>query len=82
MQTIFANLINFRMSPTELVLEFGSFFPDRPGIAPPSDQKPDVRVVMNILVLDNLITALSGLSAQRKSAQVEPKTPMPVGFVK
>lgn len=59
MTTIFANILNIRITPTELVLEFGSFFPDRPPVGggpvgPPSDYKPEIRVVLNKDVLRGL----------------------------
>src|SRR5450756_3243810 len=44
--TIYANIINFRLTPGEFVLEFGAHFPDRPGQGPPSDFRPDIRVCL------------------------------------
>jgi hypothetical protein len=71
--TIFANVMNLRVTPTEFVLEFGSFFPDRPGpAAPPSDYKPDVRVVMNISALQGLLNGLQQANQQHTQAKPAP----------
>ncbi len=80
-QTVFANLINFRITPTELVLEFGAFFPDRPGVSPPADFRPEVRVVMNVNVLENLAQTLSNIATQRRAAGAsQPEQKGPLGF--
>lgn len=77
--TFYANVVNLRTTPTELVLEFGSFFPDMPNISPPSDYKPDVRVVMNIAVLQGFADALKKAAEAGTSASVD-ITKKPVGF--
>ena len=69
MTTIFANVLNIRMTPTELVLEFGSFFPDRPNIGIPSDFKPEIRVVVNPAVLPGLVDGLTKALAQAQAGQ-------------
>jgi hypothetical protein len=84
METIYANFIQIRMTPTELVLEFGNYFPDRPGLGVPSDYKPDTRVVMNI---GNLGALAQGLQQAIRTRQTQAVTPEPkfetggVGFV-
>jgi len=75
MNTIFANFIQLRMTPTELVLEFGNYFPDRPGVGIPSDYKPDTRVVMNIGNLEALINTLQQAVKTRQTQAVAPTTP-------
>jgi hypothetical protein len=83
MTTIFANVLNIRSTPTELVLEFGSFFPDRQGIGLPSDFKPELRVVLNPAALPGLIDGLSKAAAAASGAQQgAPTLPTkrPVGF--
>ncbi len=75
MQTLFANIINFRVTPTELVLEFGSFFPDRPNVAPPADFKPDVRVVLNAASIPGLIQALTNAAQQSQPQGATKPTP-------
>jgi hypothetical protein len=81
MQTIFANVINLKLAATELVLEFGSFFPDKVGVGPPSDYKPDVRVVMNIAALDTLLRGLSQAAAAQRQQQPPQTDPRKVvGF--
>jgi len=54
MKTVFANVLNIRLTENELVLEVGSFFPDRPNSGPPSDYQPEIRVVLNKAVLPGL----------------------------
>jgi hypothetical protein len=78
MQTLFANIVNFRLTPTELVLEFGNFFPDRPSVGPPQDFTPDIRIVMNVGSLPGLAEAFKNAAAQQQQAQQMQKPP--VGF--
>jgi hypothetical protein len=73
MQTLFAKIVNFRLTPTELVLEFGSFFPDRPNVAPPADFKPDIRVVLNAGALPGLVQALTNAATQQRQGQAAAK---------
>jgi len=88
MTTIFANVLNIRMTPTELVLEFGSFFPDRPNIGIPSDFKPEIRVVVNPAVLPGLVDGLTKALAQAQAVATAGRPPggpqeppkRPVGF--
>lgn len=75
--TVYANVVNLRTTPAELVLEFGSFFPNRPNTSPPSNYEPDVRVVMNIAVLRGLADALKkAAEGQAAAPQSEPKKPL------
>ena len=64
--TTYANIVTFRLTPAEFVLEFGAFFPDRPGQTPPSDFKPDVRVVLPAGAMPGMIKALSAAMQQRQ----------------
>jgi Protein of unknown function (DUF3467) len=75
--TIYANLVNFRLTPMEFVLEFGAHFPDRPGQPPASDFRPDVRVVIPAPAFPGLVQALQKLMAARPTQQ--PPKPSP-GF--
>ncbi|HET9400949.1 MAG TPA: hypothetical protein VFO34_08360 [Candidatus Acidoferrales bacterium] len=77
-ENIFANVVNMRTTPTELILEFGSFFPERPS-APPSDYRPEVRVILNIGALEALLNGLKQALGQRQQSQSEKAAP---GFVK
>lgn len=77
---IYSNTVNFRMTPTELVLEFGSFFPDQPNQVPPSDFQADVRVVMPINAMQGMLHALSNAVAQRQKAQQQSPPKQPPGF--
>lgn len=78
MNTFYSNLINCKVTPTELIFEFSSYFPDRPNIAPPADLKPDVRIVMNANILEQLASYFNQIVAQRKAAA---PTAANVGFV-
>lgn len=79
--TIFSNVMNIRLTQSELVLEFGSFFPEGPRpTAPPSDYKPDARVVMNISAAQALMAALTQALAQRQGAAVQPGPKPTPGF--
>jgi hypothetical protein len=76
--TIYSNLISFRVTQTELVFEFYDHFPDRPGMAPPADLKPEVRVVMTVNVLDKLAKSLADVVKQRQATAAQ-QTPA-IGF--
>jgi hypothetical protein len=75
--TVYANVVNFRVTPGEFVMEFGAHFPDQPGQAPPSDFRPDVRVVLPAAALQGMIQAMSQAAQQRQ--QQQPRKPTP-GF--
>ena len=42
--TIYANVVNIRLTPKELVLEFAAHFPDKAGQGPPSDIQAEARI--------------------------------------
>ena len=68
--TIYSNIMQVRITPAELVLEFGVFFPDsgsppQPG---PKDFTPEARVVMQVAALEQLKEALLKASEARKVA--------------
>ena len=44
--TIYANVVNVRDAGKDVVLEFGSFFPDSDQSFPPKDHRPEVSVVL------------------------------------
>jgi hypothetical protein len=69
MQTLYANIVNFRVTPSELVLEFGNFFPDRPNVGPPQDFKPDIRIVLSVTSLPGLAEAFKNAAAQKQQTQ-------------
>jgi hypothetical protein len=62
---IYANAVVIRITDHELVLEFGSSFPDQPG-QQAADFGPDVRVVLPVAALSGVIKTLTQLEAQRK----------------
>ena len=74
MDTFYANVVNFRVTPTEFVMEFGTFFPDKPqvGPPPPSEVKIETRVVMTVNVLDGLAQAIQQAAKARQSQIVVP----------
>lgn len=69
LSTIYANVVNLRVTPHELVMEFGSHFPDQPGQGPPTDHIPDVRIVLPVGVLDGLSKVMQQAAAQHQQQQ-------------
>lgn len=65
-RTVYANTVNIRVTPRELVFEFGAHFPDRPNQAPPSDYQPEVRVVLLGNTLQGIANVLNQALAQRQ----------------
>ena len=64
--SIYANVVAIRATDHELVLEFGSSFPE-PGKTPASsDYSPDVRVVLPISGLSGLIDTMKQLLQQKQ----------------
>lgn len=79
--TVYANIVQLRTTPAELVMEFGSFFPDRPNVGVPSDYKPELRVVLNASVIDGLYAGLKAAIEQRNAQMSNPEARKPgVGF--
>jgi hypothetical protein len=56
--TIYANLVNVRRAGKDVVLEFGSFFPDGDQRFPPKDHRPEVCVVISGDLLGPLVEIL------------------------
>lgn len=78
--TVYANVVNMRLTPGEMVLEFGVHFPDRPQQGPPSDYRPDVRVVLPPGALPGLQRALTqALQQLQQNRPAAPAKPTP-GF--
>lgn len=63
-------MMQVRITPTELILEFGTFFPEdeKQPIPGPKDFSPETRVVLNIAALDQIMDALQKAAAARKTA--------------
>ena len=55
--TIYANVVNVRGSGRQIVLEFGSFFPEGDQL-PPKGHPPDVKVVLAEELLGPLVDIL------------------------
>jgi hypothetical protein len=71
MNTIYANIVQLKITPTELVMEFGNFFPDRPGVGPPPDFA-EIRVVMNVVNLEGFANGLQQAVRTRQTQAVVP----------
>lgn len=56
--TIYANLVKVRSAGTDIVLEFGSFFPNGDQQFPPTAFPPELRVVLSADLLLPLIEIL------------------------
>jgi hypothetical protein len=80
METYYANVVNVRVTPSELVFEFSAFFPDQPNLTPPSDLKPEARIVMSVAALEQLAGNLMAAVAQRRAVEASQGTPQSVGF--
>jgi hypothetical protein len=74
--TIYSNLMQVRVTPNELVLEFGTFFPEQipPPQVGPKEFAPEVRVVMTPGALEQLTDALLKATAAKKAASQQPST--------
>ena len=59
MQAYYANIISYRVTADELVLEFGSFFPGQDGRAQPNEHDTAVRVVMHADVVEQFLAGLA-----------------------
>jgi len=68
--TVYSNIVQVRITPLELVLEFGTFFPESipPPAVGPKDFVPEARVVMNVSALEQLTNALVAASKARQDA--------------
>ena len=65
MQSFYANVLSLRVTGQELVLEFGTHFPDKPG-PPTGDYKPDVRIILAVQILPQF----AGLLEQAVKGQI------------
>jgi hypothetical protein len=61
--TVYANVVNFRLTGHEFVLEFGAHFPDQPGPLP-QGFTPEVRVVLPKAALEGMLRALTEAAKQ------------------
>ena len=78
MNTVYANIVQLKITPTELVMEFGNFFPDRPGVGPPADFA-ETRIVMNVSNLEGLANGLQQAIRTRQTQAVAPIVRAPGG---
>lgn len=80
MQTLYANVVNLKVTPSEVVLEFANHFPDRPTPVPPTNPpQPDIRIVLSPTALDGLAQVFAQAVQQRRN-QGNPTAP-PAGPV-
>jgi hypothetical protein len=75
--TIYSNIVQVRITPAELVLEFGTFFPETvpPSPVGPKDFVAEARVVMNVNALEQLTNALVAASKARADASNAQQNP-------
>lgn len=70
--TIYANVVNVKTTPNELVFEFGSIFPEGPAQQPtpgrPIQFDPEVRIVLAVPALQMLVDVLHKALQQRQAA--------------
>jgi hypothetical protein len=68
--TVYSNIVQVRITPAELVLDFGTFFPESvpPPAVGPKDFVPEARIVMNVAALEQLTNALVVASKARQDA--------------
>ena len=66
----FANILNYRVNATELIIDFGAFFPT-PGKEPQVHTEADIhtRIVMGAEIIDPLIKVLQELKKSRDHAR-------------
>jgi hypothetical protein len=73
---IYANLVNVRTTPNELVLEFATHFPETPDPAKVGDVELDARIVMHINALNILAESLTkAAQAVKKASEQVPAVP-------
>ncbi len=80
MQTLYANVVNFKVTPAEIVLEFGNNFPERPTVGVPPGYQPDIRIVLAAPALPGLAAAFQQ-AANQQAAQVKMHGTPPAGGV-
>jgi hypothetical protein len=68
MQTLYANVVNLKVTPTEVVLEFSNFFPPQPQPAPPPNLQPDIRIVLSPASLPGLAAGFAQAVQQQRAA--------------
>ena len=71
---LYANVVSIRLTDNEVVLEFGSNFPDQSGQKPPGpgpDFSPDVRVVLPRQALAGLIKTMTNVQDQHSKAKAK-----------
>jgi hypothetical protein len=68
--TLYSNIVQVRITQSELVLEFGTFFPESfpPPAIGPKDFVVEARVVMTVSALEQLTNALVAASKARQDA--------------
>ena len=70
----FANILNYRVNATEVILDFGAFFPKpQPGVQTPTEADFHTRIIMGADVLDALLVALPELKKSRDQAREQQK---------
>lgn len=74
MEAYYANIVTYRVTATEFVLEFGSFFVGQGGRATNNENDTVARVVMNADILESFMNILAtATEARDKHRQERPK---------
>jgi len=69
-QTVYANVVNVKLSGQEMILEFGAVFPDAPPVpGAPVLFDPEVRVVWTVAALKPFTEALQNALKALEHAQ-------------
>lgn len=72
-EAYYANIISYRVTAEELVLEFGSFFPGQEGRSEPNASDTTVRVVLNANVIEQFLSALTMAKGARDKHRLNVK---------
>jgi len=69
-QTVYANVVNVKLSGQEMILEFGALFPEAPSVpGAPIRFDPEVRIVWTLAGLKPLAEALQNALKALEHAQ-------------
>ena len=70
----YANLLNYTVNATEVIFDFGAFFPKAQlGVQTPTEADFHTRIVMSADMLDALVGALPELKKSRDQAREQLK---------
>ena len=71
--TVYANIVNVKMTTTEVIFEFGAQFPpNTPQAGRPAEFVPEVRIVLGSAAIKAFADILQKAVAQMESASAAP----------